>query len=94
MFKKLKKKIEEGEEVGTGGLEKLAFSPRKLPGSVVRSSPADGESGPFPPPSEGQEENAALSVSRGGEGEGPERSSHGDDVQGEDRGPETPVRVE
>lgn len=35
MFKKLKQKIEEG---GESGIDKVAFSPRKLPGSVVRSS--------------------------------------------------------
>ena len=35
MFKKLKQKIEEG---GDGGIEKATFSPRKLPGSVIRSS--------------------------------------------------------
>lgn len=35
MFKKLKQKIEEG---GEGGLEKVSFSPIKLPGSIVRSS--------------------------------------------------------
>ena len=35
MFKKLKQKIEEG---GESSIDKVAFSPRKLPGSVVRSS--------------------------------------------------------
>lgn len=35
MFKKLKKKLEEGEE---GGMD---FTPRRLPGSVVRSSSGD-----------------------------------------------------
>lgn len=35
MFKKLKQKIEEG---GDSGIEKATFSPRKLPGSVIRSS--------------------------------------------------------
>ena len=41
MFAKLKKKLEEGE---SGGPERLAFSPRKLPGGAVaiRSPPADG----------------------------------------------------
>lgn len=41
MFKKLKQKIEEG---GEGGLEKVSFSPTKLPGSIVRSnSPRSAE---------------------------------------------------
>ena len=35
MFKKLKKKLEEGEE---GGMD---FTPKRLPGSVVRSSSGD-----------------------------------------------------
>lgn len=35
MFKKLKQKIEEG---GEGGIERVAFSPRKLPGVAVRST--------------------------------------------------------
>ncbi|KAL5483731.1 hypothetical protein EMCRGX_G020140 [Ephydatia muelleri] len=38
MFKKLKKKLEEGEE---GGMD---FTPRRLPGSVVRSSSGDAAS--------------------------------------------------
>lgn len=45
MFKKLKQKIEEG---GESGIEKVAFSPRKLPGVVVRS-PSQSEQ---PPPSQ------------------------------------------
>ena len=44
MFKKLKQKIEEG---GDSGIEKVAFSPRKLPGSVVRSS-SRSEEPPLP----------------------------------------------
>lgn len=41
MFKKLKQKIEEG---GEGGLEKVSFSPVKLPGSIIRSkSPLNEE---------------------------------------------------
>ncbi len=40
MFKKLKKKLEEGEE---GGIDRMAFSPRRLPGSAVRSIPAPSE---------------------------------------------------
>lgn len=93
MFKKLKKKIEEGEEVGTGGLEKLAFAPRKLPGLVVRSSPslADGESKPFPVLSEGQGESTVLNVSREAEVEDPERSGREDELQEEDREPKMPV---
>lgn len=43
MFKKLKKKIEEGEE---GGIDKIAFSPRKFPGSVVRSPPVNAAGSP------------------------------------------------
>ena len=38
MFKKLKKKLEEGEE---GGVD---FVPRRLPGSVIRSSSGDAVS--------------------------------------------------
>ena len=37
MFKKLKKKIEEGEE---GAVDQQVFSPRRLPGSAVRSLPS------------------------------------------------------
>lgn len=48
MFKKLKQKIEEG---GESGIEKVAFSPRKLPGVVVRS-PSQSEQ---PPPSQNVE---------------------------------------
>lgn len=48
MFKKLKQKIEEG---GDGGIEKVAFSPRKLPGSVIRSS-SQSEEAPAPQTSE------------------------------------------
>lgn len=94
MFKKLKKKIEEGgEEMGTGGLEKLAFAPMKLPGSVVRSSPAsaDGEGRPFPATSEGREE---LRASREGDAEGPARSDRRGDVHEEAREPDTPVGAE
>ncbi len=40
MFKKLKRKIEEGEE---GAIDRLAFSPRRLPGSAVRSVPSTSE---------------------------------------------------
>ena len=46
MFKKLKQKIEEGSE---SGIDKVAFSPRKLPGSVVRSSSQTEESQAAPP---------------------------------------------
>lgn len=35
MFKKLKQKLEEGD---SNGLEKVTFSPSKLPGSIVRSN--------------------------------------------------------
>ena len=59
MFAKLKKKVlEEGE---AGGPERLAFSPRKLPGGAVavRSPPGDGNS-----PSLGGHEGG------GGDGEG------------------------
>ena len=48
MFKKLKQKIEEG---GDGGIEKATFSPRKLPGSVVRSS-SQNEDASTPQPSQ------------------------------------------
>lgn len=37
MFKKLKQKIEAGDE---GGLERISLSPSKTPGSAVRSPPA------------------------------------------------------
>lgn len=41
MFKKLRQKIEDG---GENGLEKVSFSPTKLPGSIVRSNlPRNGE---------------------------------------------------
>ena len=46
MFKKLKQKIEEG---GESGIDKVAFSPRKLPGSVVRSSSQTEETQAAPP---------------------------------------------
>ena len=38
MFKKLKQKIEEGGETG---IEKASFSPRKVPGSAIRSQPPE-----------------------------------------------------
>ena len=64
MFKKLKKKIEEGEEVGSG-LDKLAFSPSKLPGGAVRSSPTvDSETRPFPGDGAGQAETATPTSAR------------------------------
>ena len=65
MFKRLKQKIEEG---GESGIEKVAFSPRKLPGSVVRS-PSQTEQPPTPqntqdtPPTTNKEE-PELSGSR------------------------------
>ena len=46
MFKKLKQKIEAGEE----GTEKLTFSPSKMPGSAVRSPPATEASLSFSSP--------------------------------------------
>ena len=46
MFKKLKQKIEEGSE---SGIDKVAFSPRKFPGSVVRSSSQTEEAQAAPP---------------------------------------------
>lgn len=52
MFKKLKQKIEEGEE---GAIDRLSFSPRRLPGSAVRSTPAPSE-----PPGSGEEPPAAA----------------------------------
>ena len=44
MFKKLKQKIEEG---GDGGIEKATFSPKKLPGSVIRSSSQNEDASPL-----------------------------------------------
>ena len=52
MFKKLKKRIEDGED---GGIDRLTFSPTKLPGSVVRSRPSvtpEDEESPSPRTSE------------------------------------------
>ena len=47
MFKKLKQKIEAGDE---GGIERLSFSTSRTPGSVVRSPPASEASLSFSPP--------------------------------------------
>ena len=73
MFKKLKQKIEEG---GESGIDKVAFSPRKLPGSVVRSS-SQAEEPPSPqtsenaqptptavqePPSESRDEDQGITI--------------------------------
>lgn len=75
MFKKLKQKIEEG---GDGGIEKATFSPRKLPGSVVRSSsqnedpvtpkstqtvPAQTQESPITmPPNESRDEDQGITL--------------------------------
>ena len=61
MFKKLKQKIEEG---GESGIDKVAFSPRKLPGSVVRSSSQTEEppSAPAPQTSENVQPSATAAV--------------------------------
>lgn len=69
MFKKLKQKIEEG---GESGIDKVVFSPRKLPGSVVRSSSQNEES-PAPqtsenppptqePPSDARDEDQGVTI--------------------------------
>lgn len=47
MFKKLKQKIEAGDE---GGIERLSFSPSRTPGSIVRSPPASETHLSFSPP--------------------------------------------
>lgn len=62
MFKKLKQKIEEG---GESGIDKVAFSPRKLPGSVVRSSSQTEDpasSAPSPQTSESVQPPAAAAL--------------------------------
>lgn len=42
MFKKLKAKIEEG---GDGGIENISFSPRRTPGTAVRSQSIETSGG-------------------------------------------------
>lgn len=49
MFKKLKQKIEEG---GDGGIEKISFTPKKFPGSAVRTLSQNDEEGTVSQPVE------------------------------------------
>ena len=70
MFKRLKQKIEEG---GESGIEKVAFSPRKLPGSVVRS-PSQSDQ----PPTPQNTENIPQTTSK----EEPDHSGSRDEDQG------------
>ena len=52
MFKKLKQKIEEG---GEGGIDKVSFSPKKFPGAIVRSPPAEAPDFPALGEEDGEE---------------------------------------
>lgn len=59
MFKKLKQKIEEG---GEGGIDKVSFSPKKFPGAIVRSPPAEAPDFPALGGEDGEEKEEESSL--------------------------------